>query len=173
MNKLRIYHLLQFVLFMALQLLLIRNLVLFDTGFCFIYIAFILFLPIGLPVVLLLFFGFITGFTADIFYDTGGIHAAATVLLAYLRPWVLKLLTPRDGYDSGDTVNLHRMGWRWFMVYAFFLIFLHHFALFFLELGNMRFFGFTILKVIFSTFFTGIIVLIVQLLFFSAKRVTR
>ena len=173
MNKLRIKHLVQFVVFTALQVLLINKLVLFDTGFCFIYIAFVLFLPIEIPVVLLLLFGFVSGFAVDIFYDTAGIHAAATVFLAYLRPLVLKLLTPRDGYDSGDSVNLHRMGWRWFLTYAFILIFLHHIALFFLELGSFRAFGFTFLKVLVSTFFTGIIVLNIQLLFFSAKRVTR
>lgn len=91
-----------------------HSLVLFDTGFCFIYLAFLLFLPIQMPPVLLLLLAFVTGFTLDIFYDTGGIHAAATVLLAYLRPYILLLLTPRDGYDQNDSVNLHIMGWRWF-----------------------------------------------------------
>ena len=81
------------------------------------------------------------GLTMDIFYDTGGLHAAAAVLLGFLRPWVLRLLTPRDGYDSADSVNVHQMGWQWFGVYLALLVLLHHAAFFLLELGSFRHFG--------------------------------
>lgn len=109
----------------------------------------------------------------DIFYDTGGIHAAATVLLAYLRPYILLLLTPRDGYDQQDSVNLHVMGWRWFLVYSLILIFLHHLTFFFLELAGFKLIGFTFFKIIASTLFTGTVIIIIQLLFFSRRRSNR
>lgn len=174
MNSLRIIgHGLRFVILLALQILLMRSLVLFDTGFCFIYLAFLLFLPIQMPPVLLLLLAFVTGFTMDIFYDTGGIHAAATVLLAYLRPYILLLLTPRDGYDQQDSVNVHVMGWRWFLVYIFILIFLHHFTFFFLELAGFKLIGFTFLKIIASSLFTGTVIIIIQLLFYSRRRSNR
>ncbi|MDX5347679.1 MAG: hypothetical protein LPJ89_10705 [Hymenobacteraceae bacterium] len=173
MSKFGLIHVFQFLLFLALQILLMPGLVLFDTGFCFIYVAFLLFLPIEVPAVLLLFLGFITGITIDIFYDTGGIHAAASVLLCFLRPFVLKLLTPRDGYESNDTINIHVMGWRWFLTYTFLLVFMHHLLLFFLELGSIRMVGFTMAKVLFSTLFTGVVIFIIQLLFFSVRRATR
>ncbi|MBJ6117364.1 hypothetical protein JAO76_04125 [Pontibacter sp. BT310] len=162
-----IRHIVQFILFVALQILLLDNLVLFSTGFCFIYIAFLLFLPIQINKVLLLFLGFIVGFTVDIFYDTMGIHAAASVLLAFLRPHILNLLTPRDGYDTNDSANLHVMGWNWFLTYAFILITVHHTAVFFLEI--IRFEWFTLVKILLSTLFTGLVVVILQLLFFSVK----
>ncbi len=81
MSKLGITHFLQFFVFIALQILLMQNLVLFNTAFCFIYIAFLLFLPIQLPTVILLLLAFTTGFTVDIFYDTVGIHAAPACCL--------------------------------------------------------------------------------------------
>ncbi|HSI90998.1 MAG TPA: hypothetical protein VK927_07765 [Adhaeribacter sp.] len=173
MSKLGISHLLQFFIFIIIQIFLIRYLVLFNTGFCFIYIAFLLFLPIQLPAVLLLLIGFTTGITIDTFYDTAGIHAGACVLLAYIRPYVLRFLTPRDDYDVNDSVNVRLMGWRWFITYALVLIFLHHLLLFFLELGGIKMVGFTMLKVLTSTFYTFIVIVIVQLLFFSARRVAR
>lgn len=160
----------QFIIFLALQILLMRNMVLFNTAFCFIYIAFLLFLPIQMPKVLLLVLAFVAGITIDIFYDTMGINAAACVLLAYLRPYVLLLLTPRDDYEKNDSVNVHVMGWRWFMVYTLFLVFVHHLALFFLELGSFRAVGFTLAKVFLSTLLTFIVLVIIQLLFFSARR---
>ncbi len=166
-------HTFRFVIFLAIQILLIRNVALFNTAFCFIYIAFLLFLPIQMPKVQLLLLAFITGIIVDIFYDTIGINAAACVLLAYLRPYVLRLLTPRDDYEKSHTVNLHIMGWQWFAVYALFLTFVHHLALFFLEFGSFREFGFTILKVLLSTLFTFTVLVIIQLLFFATRRGTR
>ncbi|MDX5438009.1 MAG: hypothetical protein LPK03_12480 [Pontibacter sp.] len=163
-------HIVQFFLFVALQILLMDNLVLFSTGFCFIYVAFLLYLPLTINRVWLLFLGFAVGFTVDVFYDTMGIHAAASVLLAFLRPHVLNLLTPRDGYDSGDTVNIHVMGGRWFLAYAFTLILFHHAAVFFLETINFQTALHTLVKTLLSTLFTGIVVVTIQLLFFSPKR---
>lgn len=170
MNSFGLIHIARFVLFVALQILLLDNLVLFGTGFCFIYVAFLLFLPLGINRVWLLLLGFITGFTVDMFYDTVGIHAAASVLLAFLRPHVLNLLTPRDGYDSSDSVNIHLMGWRWFLAYSFTLILLHHTAVFFLETINFQTVWYTAGKALFSTLFTATVTVILQLLFFSPKR---
>jgi hypothetical protein len=173
MSKRTLRHIFQFFIFLALQILVVRNVVLFNTAFCYIYIAFLLFLPIQMPKVMLLVLAFITGITVDIFYDTVGINAAACVLLAYLRPYVLLVLTPRDDYEKNDTVNLHVMGWRWFMVYALFLVFMHHLALFFLELGSFRAVGFTMAKVLLSTLLTFVILVIFQLLFFPIRRSNR
>jgi hypothetical protein len=166
-------HFFRFVVFLGLQILLLRNLVLFDVAFCFLYIGFLLFLPIQMPKVMLLLLAFVGGITVDIFYDTIGVNAAAAVLLAYLRPYVLLVLTPRDDYEKSDSVNVHVMGWRWFTVYSLFLIFMHHLALFFLELGSFREVGFTLLKILVSTIFTFLVLVIIQLLFFSARRSNR
>ncbi|MGV3641147.1 MAG: hypothetical protein ACO1NZ_11545 [Adhaeribacter sp.] len=173
MNRSFITHSLHFLIFLSLQVLLLRNLVLFDTAFCYLYIGFLLFLPIQMPKVMLLVLAFLSGLTIDIFYDTIGINAAASVLLAYLRPYVLLVLTPRDDYEKSDSVNVHVMGWRWFSVYTLFLVFIHHLALFFLELGSFREVGFTLVKVLVSTLFTYLVLVIIQLLFFSSRRSNR
>ena len=74
----------QFILFFVyvlLQVLLLRNLVLFNSAFCFLYIAFILLLPIEWNSLVLMVIGFFLGFTIDIFYDSMGLHAMATVVV--------------------------------------------------------------------------------------------
>ena len=161
---------LRFALFAGVHVLLISRLVLFDLGWCFFYVGFLLFLPIGTPIVVQLLLSFGLGLTMDIFYDTGGLHAAAAVLLGFLRPWVLRLLTPRDGYDSADSVNVHQMGWQWFGVYMALLVALHHAAFFLLELGSFRNLGLTMGKILASALFTTLALLIVQLLFFPVRR---
>ena len=164
--------LLRFVLFVGLYVLLLDNssLVLFGLGWNFFYLGFLLFLPIRTSVALQLLLGFAVGFAIDIAHDTGGLHAAAAVLLAYLRPYVLRLLTPRDGYDAQDTVNVHQMGWQWFTVYLAMLITTHHLAFFFLELGSFQHPLLTLGRVGVSLAYTSIVMLIVQLLFFPVRR---
>jgi hypothetical protein len=162
--------LLRFVIFVGLHALLVSRLVLFDLGWCFFYLGFLLFLPLDTPIVLQLLLSFGVGLSMDIFADTGGLHAAAAVVLGYLRPWVLRLLTPRDGYDAADTVNIHQMGWQWFTVYLSLLLLIHHTTFFVLELGSFRYFGLTLVKILTSSVFTGLSLLIVQLLFYPVRR---
>ena len=161
---------LRFGIYAGVHVLLVGRLVLFDLGWCHLYLGFLLFLPIGTPIVVQLLLSFVMGLTMDIFYDTGGLHAAAAVLVGFLRPWVLRLLTPRDGYDGADAVNVHQMGWQWFGVYLTLLVLLHHVAFFVLELGSFRHFGATLGKMGVSALFTGLALLIVQLLFFPVRR---
>jgi len=172
MSGLRFFvaQLLRFALYAGVYVLLISRLVLFDLGWCFFYLGFLLFLPLNTSIVTQLLLSFGMGLTIDIFFDTGGLHAAAAVILGFLRPWVLRLLTPRDGYDSGDTVNVHQMGWQWFSVYLLLLVLLHHAVFFVLELGSFRHFGLTLGKLLVSALFTSLALLIVQLLFFPVRR---
>ncbi|GAB3636872.1 hypothetical protein GCM10027422_24620 [Hymenobacter arcticus] len=162
--------LLRFGVYAGVQVFLVGQLSLFGLGWCFLYLGFILFLPLSTPIALQLLLGFAMGLSMDISYDTGGLHAAAAVLLAYLRPWVLRLLTPRDGYDAQDTVNVHQMGWQWFSVYLLLLVSVHHVVYFFLELGSFQYPLRTLGRVGVSILFTSVALLIVQLLFYPVRR---
>ena len=66
-----------FIVYLALQVFLFNNMVLFGTAFCFIYIAFILFLPFRINPVFLISLGFFGGLITDIFYNSMGVNAAA------------------------------------------------------------------------------------------------
>ncbi|WP_026351308.1 hypothetical protein [Hymenobacter aerophilus] len=160
------------VFYLALYVLLISgtDFVLFNLAWCFIYLGFLLFLPLATPLVLQLVLGFVVGISLDMVFDTGGVYAAAAVLLMYLRPWVLRLLTPRDGYDAQDSVNIHQMGWQWMVLYLVLLTFVHHAAFFLLELGSFRFVGLTLAKIVLSTLYTALALLIIQLVFYPTKR---
>jgi len=164
------YQLLSFLVYLLIQVMLVRNLVLFDTAFCFLYVAFILLIPIEAGPLLLMAMGFATGFVVDIFYDTLGIHAAACVLTAYIRTHWIRLLTPRGGYEQGVEISVRSMKLEWFSTYSFFLIFIHHFTMFFLEAGGIKWFLMTLSKVFFSSIFTFMIVIVFQYLFYRPRR---
>lgn len=158
------------LLYVAAQVLLARNFILFDKAFCFIYIGFILSLPLGIGRIQLLLLAFVTGFFVDIFYDSLGMHTAATVTIAYLRPSWITLITPRGGYENVDKPSLKDLSLSWYLTYGLPLVFIHQLILLFIEAGGFQFFFFTLWKVLFSTFLTVLMLIIVQYLFYSKGR---
>lgn len=159
-----------FVAYILAQVLIFNKLVLFGNAFCFIYLGFLLTFPFELAVIPAMLIGLSTGLTVDIFTNTPGMHAAASVLVMYVRPRLLDLLTPQGGYPAGVIPKPSVMGFQWFASYALILIFLHQFVLFFIEYGGFEMFFRTFLKVISSSLFTFIMVLLVQYMFVFRKR---
>jgi len=159
-----VFFIFTFLLFTGAQVTVFRNLALFNTSFCFIYIGFILFLPIDTDRILLLMLGLVLGLSIDIFYDSIGIHAAAAVLLAFIRPYWIVILTPQGGYEIGVSPTLKQMPFFWISSYLIPLLLIHHIAIFYIEAGGFSLFFFTLVKVFASTIFTYVVLVLVQLL---------
>lgn len=164
-----IVQIIAFFIYLFYQVLILKNIVLFNTAFCFLYIAYLFFLPVESNPLFLLLIGFLMGFAVDIFYDSLGLHAFACVLVMYIRNYWLTVITPQGGYDTNATPSLAVNGMQWFLVYTFPLVFTHHAVLFFLEAGGFGMFWFTLWKVITSSIFTTIVIVVVQYLFPSGR----
>lgn len=137
----------------------------------YVYILFILLLPVETPKWLLLVAGFLCGLTIDMFGDTGGLHAAATVALAFCRPGILRLLSPRDGYDADMRIAPQTLGLKWFITYLAILTAIHHLVLFYLEVFRFDEFFITFLKSLLNVVISGTMMLLLQYLFGrSSKR---
>jgi len=167
-----IYNVIIFVVYLMLQVFLFDNLVMFGTAFCFIYIGFILLLPLEISKVLLITVGFFTGLSIDVFYNSLGVNAASATLIAYLRPFWLSAITPSGGYEDARLPSLKTFGFSWFITYALPLIILHHFSLFLIEAGSMYHFGLLLKKTFFSSIFTFAILVIGQNLFYNRDRLS-
>jgi len=166
-----IVHIILFFVYVMVQVVLLKNLVLFDTAFCFLYIAFVLLLPFELSIVAMVFIGFLLGFAIDIFYNSMGLHAFATVLICYLRNKWMSVITPQGGYDSGDSPTMSANGVQWFLVYSIPLVFIHHLVLFFAEAFGFKMFWYTMLKIVGSLFFTMTVILFLQFLVPQRRRI--
>ncbi|AHM61755.1 hypothetical protein D770_17515 [Flammeovirgaceae bacterium 311] len=159
-----------FIIYLILQVVLVQQMVLFDVAFCFLYLGFLLMLPFEAGSIRLMLMGLLMGLCVDIFYNSLGIHAAASVFIMYARPHVVSLISPRGGYEAWMTPKLKIMGFEWFSLYSVILIFLHHLLLFFIEAGGFSNFFYTLLKVLASTAFTYVVIVIIQYLFYSSSR---
>ncbi|MCA1746044.1 MAG: rod shape-determining protein MreD [Bacteroidales bacterium] len=111
-------YLLSFIAIILVQVLVLNNLNLGGYINPWLYVLFILILPVETPNWLLLVFGFVTGLIMDAFLNTIGMHASATVLLAFLRPLFLRFLAPREGYETGSLPVPSHFGFGWFFKYA-------------------------------------------------------
>ncbi|MVM40464.1 hypothetical protein GO730_27035 [Spirosoma sp. HMF3257] len=151
-----------FLLYLVLQILLVRNLVLFDYAFCFIYIACILLLPNETSLTWLLIIGFVTGIIVDTFYNTLGMHAAATVLMAYCRPLIVRAQIDVPGLESRIEFSLKELGPGAFFRYVFVLALIHHTALFFIEASSLALIIPTLIRVVASTLFTTVSIVLIQ-----------
>jgi hypothetical protein len=160
----------RFILLVLLQVLIVQNIRLGSYIILFPYILFILLLPFETPKLGVLALSFLIGITIDIFYDTAGMHAAACTLIGYSRHFILKLLSPRDGYETGLIPNVDSMGPVWFITYSAIIIFIHHLFFFYLEIFRFNEFFRTLLRVFLSTIGTFCFVYVVQFLFYKTDR---
>ena len=151
-----------FVLYLTLQILLARNVVLFDYAFCFIYIACVLLLPNETSLTGLLIVAFITGIIVDTFYNTLGMHAAATVLMAYCRPLIVQTQIDVPGLESRIEFSLQELGVGAFFRYVFILALIHHTALFFIEASSLTLLVPTLIRVGASTLLTTVSIVLIQ-----------
>ncbi len=126
----------------------------------YVYVLFILLLPIDIRGWLLLVLAFITGLTVDVFLDTMGMHAAATVFLAFLRPAVIRLISVRADFEPGTIPGVAGQGFRWIMTYSLLLVFAHHTMLFFIEIFRFSEFFSTLQRIILSTLFSFVFVIL-------------
>ena len=155
----------RFILLLAVQVVVLNNIQFSGYINPFVYIMFIMMLPVRIPGPLLLIIAFVTGLVVDMFSNTMGMHAAACVLMAFARPTVLRYLAPREGYEADSVPSVRIQGFTWFFIYASILTLIHHFALFFIEVFRFSEFFSTFIRVILSSIATLITIMISQYLF--------
>jgi rod shape-determining protein MreD len=159
----------RFIFLVLLQAVILNNIQLGGFINPYLYVLFILLLPFETPKGLLLLLAFLLGLSVDMFANTMGIHASATVFMAFCRPYILKLVAPRDGYEAETLPSIKNLGLRWFLVYSTFLVFLHHTFLFFVEVFRFSEFFMTLWRVLLSSSLTIFLVVLSQYLFYKPR----
>ncbi len=151
-----------FIVLIMLQLLVMNNIQFSGYVNPYIYVMVILLIPVEIAAWILLIIAFLTGFLIDIFSGTPGLHASATVLAGFVRPFVLRIIAPRDGYESGQSPSMLTYGFRWYLLYAGIIILIHHTALFYLEVFRFAEFFRTLIRVLLSSLFSVTFILFAE-----------
>jgi len=159
----------RFVFLIFFQVLILNHINLGGYINPFFYIYFILLLPFSSPKWFLLISSFILGLGIDLFTNTPGLNAAACVVMAFARPFTIRIISSGPESLIGDTPSLKNQGLKWFLYYSITLILIHHATLFYLEIFRFTEFFATFLRVLLSSAFTLLLVMISEYLFYPKE----
>lgn len=161
-------NIISFITLVLVQVLILNNINFLGYINPYIYVLFIVFYPVKNNRMLFIFLSFLLGFCIDLFLDSGGVHAAACVTIAYIRPVVLKFSFGMIYEHQTVKFNNTEFGQRF--SYFSILIFTHHLILFSLEIFKISRLLLVLKKTLFSGIFTLIVCLLITIIFSRKSR---
>lgn len=168
MNSTLLVNIFRFVLLLAVQIIVFNNMNFFGFVSPFPYILFIILYPVNGNKSGLLIASFLLGLVMDMFSNSGGIHAASCLALAFYRPYLFKFSFGLS-YEY-QTVKLNDVLTPERFSFILLSVLIHHFVLFVLEAFQFSFFWDILLRTTLSTIFTIIICIIIIYLIKPNKR---
>jgi len=168
MNNIITMNIISFITLVLVQVLILNNINFLGYINPYIYVLFIVFYPVKNNRMLFIFLSFLLGFCIDLFLDSGGVHAAACVTIAYIRPVVLKFSFGMIYEHQTVKFNNTEFGQRF--SYFSILIFTHHLILFSLEIFKISRLLLVLKKTLFSGIFTLIVCLLITIIFSRKSR---
>lgn len=133
-----------------------------------IYPFFLLLLPVNVKFSEIMLWAIFIGFTMDFFSNSPGIHSSVCVLIAYLRPFLLRLFYQQEKKELAKTTpNIFRLGFFPFLSYIALSIFIHHFLFYILQLFSIKNLGLIVVKTIISGVLTVFFIILIQILFYK------
>ncbi len=160
--------------FRLLLLLLAQILIFSNINFSsfvnpYVFPLFVLLLPFETPRWLLMLLGMASGLLLDVFLGSTGMHAAAGLLIAYLRPFLINIITPK-GTEFEVSPNVYSQGITWFLVYLGITMLLYLGFYFVIEAATFFNFFLLLVKILVSALVSVVFMLIFLFLFSSRKK---
>ncbi len=153
----------RFLILVLIQVFIFNNIHLTSYGVVpVVYILYIILLPFETPNWIVLILAFFIGLSIDIFSNTLGLNAAASVLIAFIRPGILNYLSPRTGYETGTFPRVYYQGLKWFLKYSISLVLIHQTGYYLLESFGFDNFWVLLYKVFIASLISMILIVISQ-----------
>ena len=168
MNSLNINTTIRFLVLILTQVLIFSNINFMGSINPYPYILFIILYPANNNRTLFIFLSFMLGLIVDIFSNSGGVHAAACVTIAFIRPAVLKFAFGMV-YEH-QTIKFNHTEFSNRITYFSILIVIHHLILYTLEIFNISNILLVLQKTLFSSSFTIILSTLISILFSNKQR---
>lgn len=168
-NQLKI-NILRFVGLILLQIFVIDNIRFGRYIHPYVYVLFVMLLPLKIDKSLVLGLGFLTGLVIDIFAGTPGLNAAATTLMAFVRPIVINSMFVGNDIKNIDEPSAAEIGTRRFLTYMLILLLTHNFTLFMLEAFSFRLFGIILLQTLLGVATSAVFIMIIVSVFNSRRK---
>lgn len=163
-----ISNIIRFVVFIFLQVIIFNNINLFGYINPYPYLLFILLFPVNGNKNTLLISSFLLGIIIDMFSNTSGVHAMASIILAFIRPNLFRfafgISYEYQTVKIADKISSERVS------FILLSIFIHHFALFAFEYFRVGLFFTIVTRTLSSTLLTFIFCLLIIYFIKPSKR---
>ena len=163
MNSVIFSNSIRFIVLVFVQVLICNNINFLESINPYIYVLFIILFPVKNNRVLFVFLGFLLGLSIDLFLDSGGIHAAASVAVAYARPVMLKSSFGTIYEYQSIKFDIVDFGSK--LTYIVFVVVVHHLILFSLEIFSISKILLILQKTLFSSIFTILLCVMLTIIF--------
>lgn len=168
MNRENINSALLFIGLILLQIIVLNNINFLGYINPFFYIIFIFLYPVKKDDASLLLLSFLLGLCIDVFSDSGGINAGATLFIAFIRIPVLQSVIGKREIDYGS-LTIFKLPFPKMFLYVVLMTFVHHFIVFGMEYFKWSKFGMILLNTVLTSIFT-IILTMISFTFIMRKR---
>ncbi|HEX8563602.1 MAG TPA: rod shape-determining protein MreD [Flavobacterium sp.] len=168
MNSALIINIVRFILLLAAQVIVFNNINFSGYINPYPYILFIILYPVNGNRSGLLVASFFLGIIMDMFCNSGGVHAAACLVLAYFRPYIFKFAFGLS-YEY-QTVRLNDVLTPERFSFILIAVAMHHLTLFVLEIFRLNYLLDVVIRTLFSTVFSILICIILIYIFKPNRR---
>ncbi len=161
-------NIIRFIVFIFLQVIIFNNINLFGYVNPYPYLLFILLFPVNGNKNTLLISSFLLGLIIDMFSNSGGIHAMASIILAFIRPNLFRfafgISYEYQTVRIADKISSERI------TFVLLSVFIHHFVLFFFEYFRISLFFTIVSRALISTLLTFVFCLLIIYFIKPSKR---
>lgn len=165
-------YILLFIALSLVQIFLLNNLVAGSFLCPLIYVAFLILMRLDTMPIVMLACGLAMGSLMDLTMGVAGINTIATLLIAFLRPTLIRLVSPREEWREDGVPSPERMGQSLFWSYLVVMVLLHHTVFFSLEALSWGHLLRTVIRILVSSAASILLVWLTERLF-TAKIAVR
>ena len=159
----------RFVVLVVAQILLVNHIRLGGYVHPYIYLIFVMLLPLNTPGWQLLVAGFSIGLVIDLFMGTLGMHAGATTLMAFCRPAIIRIVSGSQKLEMNREPTINHVGFPWFLRYTICMVIVHNFTYFMLEGFSFHLVGQALLRILISVPVSTFLIIVLMYLFSRDK----
>lgn len=153
--------LIYFMVFVLIQVLVLNNIHFLRIATPFLYLYFMIKMPVGASQAQVVFFSFLAGFVIDTFTNTPGMHAAACTLAGFCRESLIQVFMGKDLPD-GIYPSYQTFGFGGFLRYVLSFVLIQHTALFLIESLTLFDPLFLVVRILSSVVMTTLLVCTVE-----------
>ncbi len=169
MNNVLLNNIIRFILLILIQVGVLNQVQLGGFINPYLYILFIIMLPFNIPGWFILVLSFVMGISIDMFCNSPGIHASATVFAGFLRQYIIIGMMPRENTEPISAPNIRTFGVGWFFKYSLAIVVVHHITLFVIEAFKFSDIHLVLWRALLSIAFTMLLIFLCQFIFTRNK----